>query len=114
VTALWVAALKIVRLIALYSFYAVAVVPGLAEQFRAFFEEMARAAPPGPNGPAPQQLGMLATVVAVAMVVYAIFMILLGSVYPVVVLVLLTRPRVKAACAPVPGGASGDQANLLE
>jgi hypothetical protein len=31
----------------------VAVVPGFAEQFRAFFEEMARAAPPGPNGPAP-------------------------------------------------------------
>jgi hypothetical protein len=98
-TALWVAAIKIVRLVALYSFYAVAVVPGMAQQFRAFFEELARAAPPGPNAPPVEQLGMLATAIAAAMVAYAILMVLFGSIYPIVVLALLTRPRVRDACA---------------
>jgi hypothetical protein len=99
VTALWVAALKIVRLIALYSFFIVAIVPDAVQQFRRIFEEMAKAGPPGQKGPGPEQFATFATAMGIAMTVYGILMILIGSIYPLVVLILLTRPRVKAACA---------------
>jgi hypothetical protein len=102
-TALGVAAVKLLRLVGLYTFFAVAVVPTISQQFRELFEEVAKTAPPDPNAPGPEQFAAMATAISVAMVGYAIFMILFGSIYPIVVLALLTRRRVKAACTSARG-----------
>ena len=57
VTAIWVAVLKIVLLVALYTFFALVVVPvmvkGFNTMFQEMFEEMAKAAPPGKKMAAP-------------------------------------------------------------
>ncbi len=102
-TAIWVAALKIVRLVALYGFFALAVVPVMVKQFTSMFqemfEEMAKAAPPGQRIPGPAEMGQMGTVMGVMMTAFAIGMIIFGAIYPVIVLILLSRPRVKAACA---------------
>jgi hypothetical protein len=37
----------------------------------------------------------------------AVIMILVGAIYPVIVLILLSRPGVKAACAPASVSAGG-------
>lgn len=109
VTAIWVAALKIVRLIALYGFFVVVVVPIITEQFtsmfRDMFDDMARAAPQGQKVPGPAELGQMGTVMGVMMTASAIGMIIFGVIYPIVVLIVLTRPRVKAACAAPAAGA---------
>lgn len=97
--AVWVAAIKVIRLVAIYGYFALAVAPVMAQQFRAMFEEMAKAAPPGPKAPSPEELAQISTVMGATMTGTAIGMIVLGSIYPVVVLILLTRARVKAAFA---------------
>jgi hypothetical protein len=102
VTGLWVAALKILRLIVLYSFYALVIAPVMVQQFKAMMEEMTKAVPPGGKAPRPEELGQMATVMGAMTTGTAIGMIILGAIYPVVVLIVLTRPRVKAACAAPP------------
>jgi hypothetical protein len=104
VTALWVAGLKIVRLVALYSIFAVVVVPVLVRSMTSMFEEMfdelAKAGPPGARGPGPAELSQMAMGMGTMMTAFAIGMIVLGVIYPAIVLIVLTRPSVKAACAP--------------
>lgn len=99
--ALWVAALKIVRLIAVYGFLALVVVPIVVRQFTAMFqemfEEMAKAGPPGQRMPAQAELNQLGTIMGATMTIFAVGMIVLGVIYPIIVLIVLTRPRVKAA-----------------
>jgi hypothetical protein len=97
--ALWVASLKILRLAALYGYFAVAVAPVVAQQFREMMEEMSKAQPPGQKGFGPDQLAQVTTTIGMVMTGTAIAMIVLGSIYPLVQLVLLTRPGVRAACA---------------
>lgn len=103
VTAIWVAALKIVRLLALYSFFALAVVPDMVQlltsMFQEMFDEMAKGAPPGQKMPGAAEVGQMGTAMGVMMTASAIGMIIFGVIYPTIVLIVLTRPRVKAACA---------------
>jgi hypothetical protein len=101
---IWVAGLKVLRLVALYGFSMAVIVPIVTKQTIDVFEEMSRAVP-GTGGPAPQQFGQMAAVFGVMMTVGAVGMMLLGAIYPAICLILLTRPRVKAACnlAPLSG-----------
>ena len=107
-TAIWVAVLKIVRLIVLYTSFAVLVVPTMVTAFNAMFqemfEEMAKAAPPGQKMPVPpaDQLEQVATLMGIGMTVTAVGIVIFGVIYPIIVLILLTRPRIKAACKPKP------------
>jgi hypothetical protein len=106
ITAIWVAAFKIILLIALYTFYALVVVPAMVASFNTMFQEMfdemQKAAPPGQKMPGAAELAQFGTLIGVASTATAVFMIIFGSIYPVIVLILLTRPRVKAACSPPP------------
>jgi hypothetical protein len=96
--ALWVAGLKIVRLLVLYGFYLVVIVPIMLQRVTAMFQEMgaAQQAAGGAGPPPPAALGAtFGTMMAAA----AVIMILVGAIYPVIVLILLSRRGVKAACA---------------
>lgn len=103
-TALWVAALKIVRLVALNTFLALVLVPhitrGFTSMFQEMFDEMAKAAPPGQRMPGQAEITQMGTMIGVMMTVFAVAMVILGVIYPVVVLIVLSRPRVKASCVP--------------
>jgi hypothetical protein len=94
VIGVYVAGLKIARLIALYSVFIVAVAPVWTQQLTKTLEEMM---PPG--GPNAQQMNTLATVYGVMITVYAVSMIILGAIYPAIAFWVLTRPSAKAACA---------------
>jgi len=101
---LWVAALKIVRLVAVYGFFILVVVPNMAKAFTTMFQEMAaemaKTAPPGQRVPGPAEMGQMGTLLGIWYTAFAIGMIILGVIYPVIVLILLSRPRVNSACAP--------------
>jgi hypothetical protein len=105
VTAIWVAALKIILLMAFYTFFALVMVPDMAKgfntMFREMFDEMAKAAPPGQKVPAPPpaDLAQMGTFMGIAMTATAVGMIIFGSIYPIIVLIALTRPRVRAVCS---------------
>jgi hypothetical protein len=100
---LWVAALKIVFLFVLYGIFIVVVVPRVTEAFTSVFremmDEMAKTAPPGQPVPGKADLEQMGTILGLVYTGGAIVMIIFGVIYPVVMLVLLSRPRVKAACA---------------
>jgi hypothetical protein len=64
------------------------------------FEEMAKAAPPGQRVPGAAEIGQMGTGLGIMYTAFAIGMIILGAIYPVIVLILLSRPHVKAACVP--------------
>jgi hypothetical protein len=98
VTALWVAAIKIVRLVVLYGVFIVVIVPIITKQFIEIFEEMAKAAPPGAGGPGAQEMETAGTFMGYMMTGTGIAIMIVGAIYPAVVLWLLSRPRVKAAC----------------
>jgi hypothetical protein len=95
--ALWVAALKIIRLPILYGYFIKVIVPILEDGFAEMFKEMAESMPPTPGGPGPQQMQAMGTTIGILMRVFAIGMIVLGAIYPVIVLIALTRPRARAA-----------------
>jgi hypothetical protein len=96
--AIWTAALKIVRLIAVYGFFIAVVVPIYARLMGKMMEDMANM-PRRPGAPAMPPMGQtVGTIYGVAMSVGAVLMILAGIVYPIIVLWVLTRPKVKAAC----------------
>jgi hypothetical protein len=101
---LCVAILKIVRLIALYSIFILVVVPNITKtfmsMFQEMFEEMAKVAPPGQRVPGAAEMGQMGTGLGIMFTAYAIGMIILGVIYPIIVLILLSRPQAKAACAP--------------
>jgi hypothetical protein len=103
VTALWVAGLKIIRLLALYGAFIALVAPVMTKKFVSFFEEFAQSVPQRGGGPnmqqMPQQVGM---VYGVMFTIIGIAMIVLGSIYPLITLWVLTRRGAKAACANPP------------
>lgn len=109
--ALWVAALKIVRLLALNVFVALVLTPlmarGFTSMFQEMFDEMAKVAPPGQRVPGQAEMAQMGTMIGVMMTVFAVAMVILGVIYPVIVLIVLTRRRVKAACAPSGPGNGG-------
>ena len=102
---LWVAAAKIIRLVALYGYFIVVVVPNvtkaLTTMFKDMFEEAAKAAPPGQRVPGAAEMEQMGTGMGIFYTAFAVGMMILGVIYPIIVLILLSRSRVKAACAPV-------------
>jgi hypothetical protein len=105
----WVAALKIVRLVAIYGFLIAVVAPDVSEKMGHMMEKVmaqvqqqqqAAGAPPMP------QVGQtFAAFYGIAMSAGGVLMILFGSIYPIIMLWVLTRPKVKMACGetvPVP------------
>ena len=91
--ALWVAGLKIVRLIASQSYYCFVCVPVIAESMMGFMDQVGAQAGPSQAQP-PVEMGMMFAGMYWAQAVgFALF----ASIYPIVCLVLLTRSRVKAA-----------------
>ncbi len=101
---LWVAAAKIIRLVALYGYFIVVVVPDLTKaltsMFKEMVDEMAKAAPPGQPVPKAADMAQMGTAMGIFYTAFAIGMMTFGVVYPIIVLILLSRQRVKAACAP--------------
>jgi hypothetical protein len=100
----WVAALKILRLVAVYGFALIFVVPVFSQKMGAMMDKfMAQAqqrqqqnqpgAPPMP--PMGKTVG---TVYGMLLSAGAVVMMLFGAIYPIVMLWVLTRPKVKAAC----------------
>jgi hypothetical protein len=92
---------KVVRLVALYSFFALAIVPDFARaQARIFLEVIQKQqAQQGGTMPAAFTFEMLTKTNMIMYTVPAVGMILFGSIYPLVSIWLLTRPGVRAACA---------------
>jgi hypothetical protein len=88
---LWVAGLKIVCLTGLLVLFLVWVLPAVIEKVSEIFQDMGTAAPPG----ALKQMAMFMTYFysAAAVIAYII-----SNIYPIVVLVTLTRRSVIAAC----------------
>lgn len=98
-TGLWVAGLKLVRLVALYGFAIVVVVPVYAEKMGEMVVKMQPQMPPGQGGPNLQQMGpQISMMYATMMTGGAVLMIIAGSVYPIISLWVLSRGYVKAAC----------------
>jgi hypothetical protein len=89
-----------VRLVLLYSFFALVVVPVLAQSMGKVAGEMmiqqqaaiGRPAPPGIDAQ------MLTRIYYITYTAGAVAMIAIGSIYPAVSLWLLTRPGARAAC----------------
>lgn len=101
---LWVAGVKLVRLVVVWGLWIVAVVPAMSKQIGDAVDTMLRQQQGG--GPPPFSF---TTVYAVMYSLMGVGMILFGSIYPVVCLVALSRPGVRAACRP-PAPASGSGA----
>jgi hypothetical protein len=115
------ATLKIVRLVALSAFLVGAVLPHVGAILDALLkteagrqlvtqvieQQQAQAQQADPlAGPPPQPMPQLDPKEAVRMMrglstVYAIFFVCVGSIYPIIVVILLTRPGARAACAAV-------------
>jgi hypothetical protein len=91
---------KIVRLVLVYTYFALAVVPTMAQNMGKFAGEMivqqqatmGRPAPPGVD------TQMLTRVYFITYTIGAVAMIVFGSIYPAISLWLLTRPGARAAC----------------
>ena len=98
---LWTAGLKIVRLIAIYSYAALVVVPVIAlglgkfamQQMTMTQQTMGKPLPPGFD------TGMFVRIYTITYTVMAVGMVVVGSIYPIVSLWLLSRPGARAACS---------------
>lgn len=97
--AIWVAALKIARLVFVYGFAIAFVVPTFSKQMGKVAEQMVGQLPSRPGAPPMPPAGQtIATAYGIALTSSAVLMILFGAIYPVIMLWVLTRPKVKAAC----------------
>ena len=96
---IWTALLKIARLVLVYGFFVLTIVPPLARRMGAAVSEM-MANQPGmrpPGGGSPD--AFFARIYTVYYSALGLGMILFGVVYPLILLWLLTRPSVKSACS---------------
>ncbi|HEV3168642.1 MAG TPA: hypothetical protein VGZ22_31845 [Isosphaeraceae bacterium] len=113
-TWLWAAAIKIIRLILVWGYFAVAVVPGLSQRLGKFIynmmaQQQAGGRPGGPPGMSEEFFTRLYGITYTGM---AAGMILFGMIYPVVSIWLLNKPRVKAAFLPKPARTPGPRSEL--
>jgi hypothetical protein len=97
----WTAGLKIVRLVALYGYFCLAIAPILAEGMtkvavEAIVQQQQAAGRPMPGGP---PVEILQKTYMIMSTLYAVGLIVFGSIYPAVSLWLLTRPGARAACS---------------
>jgi hypothetical protein len=90
---IWIAVLKILRLLTVYPYWILIGVPIVTARIRELIEETAA----GQGGP-PQHIDQAIAVMGTVMTVGCLAMLVLGLIYPVAVLIALTRPSVKAAC----------------
>lgn len=86
--ALWVAGLKIVRLIASQTAFVLVGIPAVLQQMQGMFSQM----PSGPNAEMDEFLPWM----GVFYMIYAVVMVIVGSIYPVVLLWLLNTRRARA------------------
>jgi hypothetical protein len=95
----WTAILKIVRLVLLWGFFVIAIVPSFARKMGEVVAQM-MAQQPGmrmPGGVPPQEF--FAQVYAITYSAMGVMFIVFGVIYPAIVLWVLTRPGVKSACS---------------
>jgi hypothetical protein len=99
--------LKILRLVVLYSYFSIAVVPEMARKMAdmagTMISQQAKAT--GGRGFGPAEINMLAKVYAITYSAYSVGMILVGVIYPALMIWYLTRPGVVAACRVPPSPA---------
>jgi hypothetical protein len=97
---IYTAAAKLARLLLVYSFFALAVVPPLAEGSGKMAGEMMIQQQKAMGRPVPKGLdpAYMTKVYYVTYTLTAVAMIVFGSIYPAISLWLLTRPGAKAAC----------------
>jgi hypothetical protein len=94
---LWTAGVKIVRLLLLYGYFALAVVPIMSEKLgRAIGTMMAQQQQAFGRGGGPS-VDMLVRIYAITYTIYAVGIIVVGSIYPAISLWLLNKTNVKAA-----------------
>lgn len=95
---LTVAAIKIIRLVLVYGYAALVIVPKVAVGMTRFqMQSMAQQLPPGQKLPA----DFADTITKITLIWYtacAVSMIVVGSIYPLISLWLLSRPSARAAC----------------
>ncbi|MBX6315424.1 MAG: hypothetical protein IRY99_21310 [Isosphaeraceae bacterium] len=101
--ALWIAGLKLVRLVILLVLAVTMIAPGMARRMdREFAKLGAQIQQTRPGGPPIQpKMKTMSAITGAAMTAQYVFMYGLGMVYPVIVLWVLTRPRAKYACLAV-------------
>ncbi|WP_152051694.1 hypothetical protein [Tautonia marina] len=93
---LWVAGIKLARLLILQTVFVVFVVPSFARQLGKAVEETMTIQGRGMPAGMPNMTQLYAGIYTVM----GIGMLILGAIYPIVMLVLLNRPGVKAASLP--------------
>jgi hypothetical protein len=96
---LWVAGLKIVRLVLLSVVTVFAIAPTLGEGLGEAVEEMIANTPGAGGGQGPPP-GMFAMVYGIMFSVMSVGMALFGVIYPAICLWLLRKPAIKAAFEP--------------
>jgi hypothetical protein len=97
--AIWVAWLKIARWIVMTIVVLVLILPITVEKTQKMWDTIQAQAQPGSGGrPVAFPLGGMAQMTAVMGAVSQVFSLLFASIYPVVVIWFLTRPRTRAAC----------------
>jgi len=111
--ALGVAVAKIIRLILCYGYVAIEIVPAQAVSMSKAVVEMIQQQHQTGAGPpaAPQMYETLVRFYSIMGAVVCVGMILVGMIYPIILLWLLSRPAAKAACevpsnVELPGGMS--------
>ncbi len=94
------AGLKILRLVLLWGFFVFAIVPGMSQKLGnavgEMFEQQQAMAPGRKGGPPPREFMIRTYTIMYSSM--GIAMIVVGSIYPGVCLVLLSRPGARAAC----------------
>jgi len=93
--ALWVAGLKIGRLVLGQGIYMIVCIPIYSRQMAAMMEQMSQMGPAG-QGPPPGAFASFGPMMGIIMAVQCVAMIVLGSIYPAIVLWLLNTSAVKA------------------
>jgi hypothetical protein len=97
--ALWVAGIKIARLFVSQVVNVVAITPVMVKQSVEMLEQMMSQVPPGPGGAPPAGFGTtMASAYGIMFTLTAVGTFVIGSIYPGILLWMLTRPEAKAAC----------------
>ncbi|RUL86835.1 hypothetical protein [Tautonia sociabilis] len=90
----WVAGLKLVRLVVSQGIWLAVVVPALSRVIGQSVGDMMASQGGGP----PPGMGNMTQLYAIIYSAWGVFMLVVGSIYPIVSLVVLSRPGVRAAC----------------
>ncbi|WP_169976115.1 hypothetical protein [Tautonia rosea] len=93
---LWVAGIKLVRLLLLQTVFVVFVVPSFSRRLGEAVQETIAVQ----GGGLPAGMPSMTQIYAVTYTVMGVGMLILGAIYPIVMLVMLNRPGVKAASMP--------------